>query len=69
MDELAALAGSQREYRECSVMCFTESWLHQDIPDVNVSIEGFHTIRADRDYTECGKRKGGPSRSSKRPVV
>ncbi|KAJ8385610.1 hypothetical protein AAFF_G00184720 [Aldrovandia affinis] len=33
MDELTALARSQAEFRECSIMCFTESWLHKDIPD------------------------------------
>ena len=61
MDELAALAGSQREYRESSVMVFTETWLHQDIPDSNVTVAGFHTIRADRDCTLSGKVKGGGS--------
>ncbi|KAI4894907.1 hypothetical protein NFI96_007435 [Prochilodus magdalenae] len=59
MDELAALAMSQKEYRQCSLMCFSETWLHQDIPDDNVSITGFQTVRADRDCTESGKRKGG----------
>ncbi|XP_030581547.1 uncharacterized protein LOC115777725 [Archocentrus centrarchus] len=59
MDELTALVRSQREYRECSLMCFSETWLHQDIPDDNVSIDGFQTIRADRSYTESGKRRGG----------
>ncbi|XP_042070768.1 voltage-dependent N-type calcium channel subunit alpha-1B [Haplochromis burtoni] len=59
IDELSALVRSQREYRECSLMCFTESWLHQDIPDENASVEGFHTVRADRDSIASGKRKGG----------
>ena len=27
-NELAALIKTQREYREFSVMCFTETWLH-----------------------------------------
>ncbi len=59
MEELTALARSQTEYRECSLMCFTETWLHQDIPDDNVSIDGFQTVRAGRDSTGSGKRKGG----------
>ncbi len=59
MEELTALARSQTEYRECSLMCFTETWLHQDIPNDNVSIDGFQTVRADRDSTGSGKRKGG----------
>ena len=40
-------------------MCFTETWLHRDITDHIVSVDGFHTIRADRDCIESGKRKGG----------
>ena len=43
MEELTELARSQREYRECSLMCFMETWLHQDIPIDNVSIPGFET--------------------------
>ena len=33
MDELEALARTQQEYRESSIMCFTETWLHEQIPD------------------------------------
>ena len=40
-------------------MIFSESWLHTDVPDHNVSTEGFHTVRADRDCSTSGKRKGG----------
>ena len=40
-------------------MIFSESWLHTDVPDHNVSTEGFHTVWADRDCTKSGKRKGG----------
>ena len=40
-------------------MCFTETWLHRDISDQNVSVDGFHTVLSDRDCTESGKRKGG----------
>ena len=36
--EPTALVRIQREYRERSLMCFTETWLHQDIPDDNISI-------------------------------
>lgn len=35
MDELATLVKTQREFRECCVMCFTETWLHSCIPDSN----------------------------------
>ena len=59
MDELTALTRSHTEYWECSLMCFTETWLHRDISDQNVSVDGFHTVLSDRDCTESGKRKGG----------
>ena len=47
------------EYRECSLMCFTKTWLHRDIVDQNVAVDGFHTVRADQDCTESGKWEGG----------
>lgn len=50
MDDLAALSQSQREYRK---------WLHKDIPDDNATVTGFQTVRADKDSTKSGKRKGG----------
>ena len=59
MDELAGLVRTQRVFRESSVMCFTETWLHEDIPDSNVTVDGFQTVRADRSHRESGKRKGG----------
>ena len=40
MEELTALPRSQRGYWECSVMCFTETWLYQDILDNNISTSG-----------------------------
>ena len=55
----AALIKTQREYRECSVLCFTESWLHSYIPDHSVVLLGFSTVRADKDVTSSGKKKGG----------
>ncbi|TWW68811.1 hypothetical protein D4764_19G0006090 [Takifugu flavidus] len=51
MDELEALTRTPREYREASIMCFTETWLHGLMPDSNVTIAGFTTA--------AGKKKGG----------
>ena len=58
-DELCALLQVEREYRACSVMCFTETWLHTDISNWSVSIPGFRIILADRDAVLNGKKKGG----------
>lgn len=54
MDDLKAVAQNQREYWECSLMCFIESGKHQDIPDDNASVNGFHTVWADRDSAASG---------------
>ena len=59
MDELAELAKSHWEYRECSLMIFTETWLHEDVPDSVVSINGFLTVRSDRDLKLCRKKSAG----------
>ena len=58
-DELLALVRNQRLYWECSLMCFTETWLHENVPDSCVNVPGFSTVRADRDAKAIGKNKGG----------
>ncbi|TWW79918.1 hypothetical protein D4764_10G0009480 [Takifugu flavidus] len=50
MDELEALTRTQRESREASIMCFTETWLHGLIPDSNVTIAGFTTASGPRHH-------------------
>ena len=43
------------------VFTFSESWLHQHIPDNMINIEGYNLIRLDRQWSEDGKqvKKGG----------
>ncbi|KAI3354603.1 hypothetical protein L3Q82_019107 [Scortum barcoo] len=48
MDELAALTRHQREYRECSLLLFTETWLTALTPDTAAELDGFKLLRADR---------------------
>ncbi|KAI4877848.1 hypothetical protein NFI96_007782 [Prochilodus magdalenae] len=50
-DELACLVKNQRLYRECSLFCFTETWLTTDTPDANVELPGFSTC------VDCPTRK------------
>ena len=59
MDELAGLVRTQRVFCESSMMCFTETWLHKNIPHSNITVDGFQTVWADRSHHESGKRKGG----------
>lgn len=58
MDELTPLTRHHREYRECSMMLFTESWLTEPTPDSNITPDRFQLIRSDRTW-ESGKRKEG----------
>uniref|UniRef100_A0A3P9LKD5 Reverse transcriptase domain-containing protein n=1 Tax=Oryzias latipes TaxID=8090 RepID=A0A3P9LKD5_ORYLA len=58
MDELTALTRHQREFRQASIMVFTETWLTALTPDSVVTVDGFQLMRADRTK-ESGKRKGG----------
>ncbi|XP_061132343.1 uncharacterized protein LOC133152617 [Syngnathus typhle] len=59
MEVLTALTRTQREYRECSLMCFTETRLINLSPDSHLSLDGLQVVRADRSAMECGKRRGG----------
>ncbi|KAK0148979.1 hypothetical protein N1851_010586 [Merluccius polli] len=58
-DELAALVRTDKTFRECSLLCLSETWLTQNTPDANVDLPGFTTVRADRDCGRSGKSKGG----------
>ena len=58
-DELEILVKTQKVYRECSLMCFTETWLNPNISDSCVELPGFTLIRMDRDTKASGKKKGG----------
>lgn len=59
MDKFSALVKNVRLYKECSLMCFTETWLIGHISDANVELPGFTIVRADRGTKLSGKRKGG----------
>lgn len=58
MDELAVLTWHQREYWECSIMVFTETWLTTLTPDMSAALGGFKLLPGDRKM-ENGKKKGG----------
>lgn len=39
VDELTALVRNETIFRECSLMCFTETWLQDSKPDTSISID------------------------------
>lgn len=55
-DKLWALMKHQREYRECSMLSFMQTWLH---PDHSATVPGFFTVRANIDSKLSGRKKGG----------
>ena len=57
MDELTALVQFDGDFRRSNLMCFTETWLIEDID--NILVPGFTTVRADRDSDKAQKSTGG----------
>ncbi len=58
-DELAALVSSQRALRECSLLCFTETWLIVNTPDSLLELVGYMLVRADWGKQSSKNRGGG----------
>ena len=58
MEGLCANVKYANEFRSASLMCFTESWLSENVADSHVNIEGFSIFCADRT-DDSGKLNGG----------
>ncbi len=59
MDDLRARISFQRDIRDCSIRCLTETWLTPTVPDTAVTPSyNFSVLRMDRT-AEAGKNKGG----------
>lgn len=59
IDELSANCRYFENFRTCSLMSFTETWLNSSINDGLVNVEGFKLLRGDRDLDATGKKSGG----------
>lgn len=46
------------EFREASLLCFTESWFQSTMPNSLFEVPGFTLLRADRD-ADSGETRGG----------
>lgn len=58
-DELTACLKFDRTFRQTSLLCLSETWLSDRIPDSHVEMEGFALHRMDRDQASTGKKQGG----------
>ena len=59
MDELRLRITHSKRLLDCNVMVFTETWLHNDVPDNAIELTGRYTLRADRTADDSGKTRGG----------
>ena len=57
MDDIRLLRSANKTVRNCCVTVFTESWLHDNIPDSAIHLEQLTCHRADRALAE--KKRGG----------
>ena len=56
-DEFSALVKFNREFKDCSAFCFSETWLNPDIPNCAVVQPGFALF--DRIPEQCHNSRGG----------
>lgn len=57
MDELLLKVKYDNDFRQSSLLCFTETWLKDGIQDIDLS--GYTIIRVDRDEAVSHKAIGG----------
>ncbi|KAI3368067.1 hypothetical protein L3Q82_026889, partial [Scortum barcoo] len=58
LDLLRLRLGASREMRNCAVLCLTETWLNDNMPDPAFQLDGRLLFRADRNQ-QSGKARGG----------
>lgn len=49
MDELHAQVQYNSTFRTSSIMCFSETWLKEDVLDSCIDVDGFRLFRGDRE--------------------
>ncbi|KAJ8032582.1 hypothetical protein HOLleu_26142 [Holothuria leucospilota] len=58
-DEILANVRYLQEFRDISLMSFTETWLNDNITNEHVNIDGFKLLRGDRNLDLAEEQKGG----------
>ncbi len=58
MDDLRARISFQRDIRDCTILCLSETWLTTSVPDTDVTpSDNFSVLQMDRT-AEADKTKG-----------
>ena len=58
-DEFLCNQQTKRDYKDCFIFCFTDTWLDATIPDSAVQPPGLTIYRSDRSRDENRKARGG----------
>ncbi|KAI2649485.1 RNA-directed DNA polymerase from mobile element jockey [Labeo rohita] len=58
MDLLHAKCSMERGYKDACIIVLTETWLDEEVPESEVSLDHFTILRADRTH-QSGKVRGG----------
>ncbi|KAK3542272.1 hypothetical protein QTP86_021989 [Hemibagrus guttatus] len=56
LDYIRLQLTTQREYRDCGVFVFTETWLSNRVPDTAIQLDGLTAFCADRNAALCAYR-------------
>ncbi|KAI5101429.1 gastrula zinc finger protein XlCGF28.1-like [Silurus meridionalis] len=59
LDYIRLQQTTRREFRDCCVFVFTETWLSDRVPDAAIQLDALTVFRADRNTALCGKTRGG----------
>jgi hypothetical protein len=57
IDDLRGTLNYQQDIQNCSILCFTESWLNDDT--INIQLAGYTLYREDRTAASGKTRSGG----------
>ncbi|KAI5611468.1 gastrula zinc finger protein XlCGF28.1-like [Silurus asotus] len=57
--DLVHFSTTRREFRDCCVFVFTETWLSDRVPDAAIQLDELTVFRADRNAALCSKTCGG----------
>ncbi|KAK2912264.1 hypothetical protein Q8A73_006377 [Channa argus] len=59
LDYIRLQRTTRREFRDCCIFVFTETWLSDRVPEAAIQLDGLNVFRADRNAALCGKTRGG----------
>ncbi|KAK2877087.1 hypothetical protein Q8A73_023740 [Channa argus] len=59
LDYIRLQRTTRREFRDCCIFVFTETWLSDRVPEAAIQLDGLTVFRADRNAALCGKTRGG----------